>query len=55
MGAKIITLSQKNQDLLRVALTRAVEWQSLMHDTSGVTQQERDTTERIEKLMKELV
>lgn len=56
MPTKIITLSQRDQDLLRVALIRAEEWQALMRETAGgVLPQEQQTTERIKDLKERLV
>lgn len=55
MPAKIIALTQKDQDLLRVALTRAIEWLPLMGDLTGVTPDEKETTERIKDLKVRLV
>jgi hypothetical protein len=55
LPTKIITLSQRDQDLLRVALVRAEEWEPLMRDAAGLTAQEQETTERIKLLKEKLV
>lgn len=52
MPTKIVTMTQQDQDLLRVALTRAVEWEAVMKYHESVTEAEVATTERI-KAMKE--
>lgn len=55
MGAKVITLSVKDQDLLRVALSRAEEWEGMMNDLAGVAPAERELTQRIKDLKARLV
>lgn len=56
MPAKVVTLNQKDQDLLRVALTRAEEWQSMMRELAGgILPHENELTERIKDLRARLV
>lgn len=55
MPTKLITLTQRDQDLLSVALTRAEEWESLMEDIAGRSDQERETTLRIRQLRERIV
>lgn len=56
MPAKILTITQTDQDLLRVALTRAVEWQSMMKELAGgVLPAELALTDRIVDLKERLV
>lgn len=55
MGAKILTLTLKDQNLLRVALNRAIEWEALKANNDMVTADEVATTARIEELKARLV
>lgn len=54
MPAKIITLTQKDQDLLRVALARAVKGGDLPETASDVVY-ELNITERIKDLKERLL
>jgi hypothetical protein len=55
MPTKIITLTQQDQDLLRVALVRAEEWEPLMREVTGVRSEEQETTVRIRQLKERLI
>lgn len=47
MPAKIITLSQKDQDLLRIVLTQAADAIDWDYAVPGLTQRIKDLKERI--------
>lgn len=55
MPAKVVTLSVKDQDLLRVALCRAIEWQAIIEHRYCATQEETAITARIKELKGRIV